>query len=89
MICTCYTKLIAGRGHEAESTWALFVTLVGPVKQFEAYTAAIFSPISTDSLCLGVAQVPRTRDLAIFVRTTDGQPDCFRACARGNNMQQG
>ena len=47
--------------------------------------------IPTDWLCLLVAQMPRSRDLAIFVVTTDGQVDkqtdrllypC--ACARGN-----
>ena len=64
----------------------LFVTLVGPLKQFKAYCSAGFSPILTGSLCLGVAQMPRTWDLAIFVATTtDGQTDCFTSCvhARG------
>ena len=46
-----------------------------------------FSPISTDWLCLQYAQMPRTRDLAIFVpttmmtMTTDRQTDCFTPCA--------
>ena len=35
------------------------------------HTEASFSPISTDSLCLRVAQIPRSRDVAIFVPTTD------------------
>ena len=48
-----------------------------------------------DSLCLRVAQMPRSRDLAIFVpmtmmtmTTTDGQTGCFTpcACAWGNNI---
>ena len=51
---------------------------------------ASLSLIPTDWLRLRVAQVPRCRDLAIFVVTTDGQTDrqtnrlrypC--ACARG------
>ena len=38
---------------------ALFVTLVGSVKEFEASVLhQVFSPISTDSLCLGAAQMP-------------------------------
>jgi hypothetical protein len=43
---------------------------------------------STDSLCLRVAQMPRSRDLAIFVLTTDRQTNCFTPAAhartRGN-----
>jgi hypothetical protein len=40
-----------------------------------------FLIISTDLLCLQVAQVPRSRDLSIFVRTTDDrQTDCFTPC---------
>jgi hypothetical protein len=35
------------------------------------HNEAGFSTISTDSLCLRVAQMPRSRDLAIFVLTTD------------------
>jgi hypothetical protein len=34
-----------------------------------------FSTISTDSLCLRVAQIPRSPDLAFFVLTTDRQTD--------------
>ena len=51
------------------------------------HTEASFSPISTDSLCLLVVQMPRSRDVAIFVPTTD-KNDCFTpcACARGNNL---
>jgi hypothetical protein len=37
------------------------------------HNEAGFSTISTDSLCLRIAQVPRSRDLAIFMRTTDRQ----------------
>ena len=43
------------------------------------------SLISTDWLCLRAAQVPRCRDLAIFmVTTTDGSTDYPCACVRGN-----
>jgi hypothetical protein len=35
------------------------------------HNEAGFSTISTDSLCLRVAQKPRSRDLAIFVLRTD------------------
>jgi hypothetical protein len=52
------------------------------------HNEAGFSTISTDSLCLRVAQMPRSRDLAIFVLTTDRQTDCFTPAAhartRGN-----
>jgi hypothetical protein len=43
-----------------------------------------FSTISTDSLCLRVARMPRSPDLAIFVltdRQTDTQTDCFTPAA--------
>ena len=50
-------------------------------------TEASFLPNSTDSRCLQVAQVPRSRDMAIFVlmmmTTTITLPSC--TCARGNN----
>ena len=49
------------------------------------------SLILTDWLRLRVAQVPRCRDLAIFVVTTDGKMDRWTdypcTCARGNNDQ--
>jgi hypothetical protein len=57
------------------------------------YNWAGFWKISTDSLCLQVAQMPRSRDLAILVLTTDDrqtdtQTDCFTPAAhvrtRGN-----
>jgi hypothetical protein len=35
------------------------------------HNEAGFSMISTDSLCIRVAQMPRSRDLVIFVLTTD------------------
>jgi hypothetical protein len=59
----------------APSTWGtqqntVFATLVSLTKRFEANEASL-STISTDSLCLRIAEVPRCRDLAIFVRTTD------------------
>ena len=54
---------------------------------------ASLSSISTDWLRLRVAQVPRCRDLAIFVvttdRHTDGQTDRLLnlcGCARGNKV---
>ena len=45
-----------------------------------------FSLLSTDWLCLQHAQMPRMRDLAIFVpitttTTIDRQTDCFIPCA--------
>ena len=51
---------------------SLFVTLVDWAKRFHTYddlkrTQMGFSPISTDSLCLQVAQMPRCQDLAISV----------------------
>ena len=55
------------------------------------HTEASFSAISTDSLCfiIRVAQMPISRDLAVFVPTDDNrQTDCFTpcACARGNKL---
>jgi hypothetical protein len=38
------------------------------------HTGASFSPNLIDSLCLRVAQVPRSRDVAIFVLTTTQRP---------------
>ena len=48
---------------------------------------ADLSLIPTDWSRLRVAQVPRCRDLAIFMVTTDGQTDSRYpcACARDNN----
>jgi hypothetical protein len=53
------------------------------------HNEACFMTISTDSLRLRVAQTPGSRDLAIFVLTTDRQTDCFTPCCacmhtRGN-----
>ena len=57
------------------------------------HTEVSFLPNLTDSRCLRVAQVPRSRDMAIFVLTTTitttitiqliTLPPC--ACARGND----
>ena len=64
----------------------LYVTFVDDAKQFEAN----LSLISTDWLRLRAAQVPRCRDMAIFVVTTDRLIDrqidmlYLCACARGN-----
>ena len=65
----------------AQSTWpigavdrrgqqnALFVTFMGCAKRFEAYWSH-FLLNSTNSLCLWVAWMPRSQDLAIFATTT-------------------
>jgi hypothetical protein len=47
---------------------ALFATL-WIVSLNLKHTEASFSPISIDSLCLWVAQVPRSQNMAIFVQT--------------------
>ena len=44
---------------------AQFIALVGHLKHIEA----TFLPISMDWLCLQLAQMPRSRDLVIFVVT--------------------
>ena len=52
------------------------------------HTEAGFSPNSTDSSCLRVAQMLRSPKVAIFVPTTTTMTDdCFTpcTCARGNN----
>jgi hypothetical protein len=46
------------------------------------HNEAGFSTISTDSLCLRVAQMPRSRDLTIFVWTTDDKPIALPQQAR-------
>ena len=64
------------------------VVLVGHFQQFKAHRNQYF----IDILCLQYPQMPRTRDLVIFVptttttTTTDRQTDCFTpcACTRGN-----
>jgi hypothetical protein len=68
--CCILSRLpVNRRGYNGQQK-ALFVTLVDNVPQFEAYTEASFSPNSIDSLCLRVAQVPSSREVAIFVLTT-------------------
>jgi hypothetical protein len=57
------------------------------------HTEASFSPSTIDSLYLRVTEMPRCRDLAIFVRTTDNrQTDCLTPAAhartRGNNRSE-
>jgi hypothetical protein len=53
------------------------------------HNEAGFSTISTDSLCLRVAKVPRSRDLAIFVLTTDDrQTNCFTPCCTSAHVGQ-
>ena len=70
----------------------VFGTLLGLTKRFEASN---FLTILTDSLFLRVAQMPRSRNLTIFMWTTDAgqtiddrQTDCFtpavHACTRDN-----
>ena len=51
----------------------LFMTFVDRAQRFEAHSSQ--SLIPTDWLRLRVAQVPRCRDLAIFVVTTDRRTD--------------
>ena len=41
------------------------------------HTETSFSPTLTNSLYLGIDQVPRCRDLVILVVTTDRQTDYF------------
>ena len=48
----------------------LFVTFVDHISLDSKHTEARFSPNATDSLYLLVAQVPRPRDMAIFLLTT-------------------
>ena len=67
----------------AESTWPALVTVnrCGQQTQYcdarglcqrnESILKPVFLPISMDSLCLHVTQIPRFRDVAIFVPTTD------------------
>ena len=76
--CACWRPLPAGCARAwAEGTIAM------RVHRFEAHTEASFSPSSIDSLRLRVAQMPRSPDLMIFVRTSTVElyPCC--ACARG------
>ena len=76
--CACWRPLPAGCARAwAEGTIAM------RVHRFEAHTEASFSPSSIDSLRLRVAQMPRSPDLVIFVRTSTVElyPCC--ACARG------
>jgi hypothetical protein len=47
---------------------ALFVPFMDRIPRLK-YTEASFSPNSSDLLCLRVAQVPRSREVAIFVLT--------------------
>jgi hypothetical protein len=48
------------------------VTLVDRISQFNLkHTEVGFSMNSIDLLCLRVAQMPRSRDLTIFMLTTD------------------
>ena len=65
----------------------VFVTFMDYNKWFKA---ASFSLILTDWLCLQVAQMPRSRDLAIFVVTTaDRQTNRLLypwACEQGKNQ---
>jgi hypothetical protein len=50
----------------------------GPYQTIRSkHNEAGFSTILIDLLCLRVAQMPRSPDLAIFVLTTDTQTDCF------------
>ena len=74
---------------------ALFVTS-WTIPLDSKHTEACFSPNSTDSLCLLVAQVPRSWDMANFFANdnnnnndnNDDTTDYFTlcACARGNDL---
>ena len=54
------------------------------------HTEASFSPNVTDSLCLRVTQVPRSRDKAIFMLTTTTTTRLITlppyACEQGKNI---
>ena len=52
------------------------------------HAEASFSPISTNPLCIRDAQMPRSRDRAIFVPTTDIQTDYLIPCACARGMRQ-
>ena len=52
----------------------LLVTLMGRDEQFKTYLHQFFAD-STDWLCLQVVQMPRCRDLAIFVVTMDDRQE--------------
>jgi hypothetical protein len=56
---------VANKTPHLEYSWAL--------PNDSKHNEAGFSMVSTDLLCLRVAQVPRSRDLAIFVLMTDRQ----------------
>ena len=70
----------------ANKMHAVFATLVDLLPNDLKHNEASFLTISTDMLCLRVAQMPRSPDPAIFVLTTD-TTDYFTpcACARGKN----
>ena len=57
--------------------------LLGRAKGFKSILKPVFSPISMESLRLQIAQMPISRDLVIFVLTTDDnrQTDHFTPCA--------
>ena len=63
---------------------ALFVTLVGHTEGSEAN----FPPISTDLLCLRIAQMPRLSDFCDDDRQQIDKTDCFTpcACAQGKGL---
>ena len=99
-LCTTFTCLhLASCAHEQKAhgqqwVWligvaninALFVMLVGRAKGFEAHLSHFFADFD-DLLCLRVAQMSRSLDLAIFVVTTDDRPIALPlAHARGVNI---
>ena len=74
---------VDGRGYDGSS-----INFVTFVDGFKAHLSHFFPLIPTDWIRLRVAQMPRSRDLAIFVVTTDGRTDRLLypcACARGSN----
>ena len=62
--------------------YALYVWRPLPTLSNSKHTENSFSLISTDSVCLQHAQMPKIRDLVIFVpTTTNRQTDYFTPCA--------
>ncbi len=68
---------IANKRHYLSRLWSVFLDL--------KHTEASFSPNLIDSLCL---QVPRSREVAIFVITTTQPITLPLAHARGVNMRK-
>jgi hypothetical protein len=61
----------------------LFVTLEDHIHWFEAYWSQFFA----NSLCLRVAQVPRSQDMTIFVLMTMTRPITLPLAAHGGSIR--